>query len=60
MSGYKLKGPKNVEKAVVGTYKAIESGVVGAYRKIEDKFVDTFLEKIEGPGQEDGEKSGPV
>lgn len=58
MAAYKLKTPKTVENAVVGTYKKIEDGVAGAYKKIEDgvvgaykrvedKFVDTFLEKTE-------------
>lgn len=54
MSQYKLKTPKAVEKAVVGTYRKIETGVVGAYKKIEDKFVDTFLEKVDEP--ESGEE----
>ena len=49
MSEYKLKTPKKVEDAVVGTYKKIENGVVGAYKKIEGKFVDAFLEKVEPP-----------
>lgn len=58
MSEYKLKTPKAIEKAVtgsyqkiergvVGSYQKVEAGVVGAYKKIEQKFVDTFLEKIE-------------
>lgn len=58
MSQYKLKTPKAVEEAVVGTYQKIEDAVVGAYRKIEDgavsgykkveeTFVDAFLEKVE-------------
>ncbi|MFV0400344.1 MAG: hypothetical protein ACK5LX_06945 [Oscillospiraceae bacterium] len=45
---YKLKTPKAVENTVVKAYKGIENGVVGAYKKIEDKFVETFLEKVEG------------
>lgn len=49
MSEYKLKTPKMIEDAVVGTYKKIENGVVGTYKKIEDKFVHTFLEKAEPP-----------
>lgn len=54
MSQYKLKTPKTIENAVVGTYKKIETGVVGAYKKIENKFVDTFLEKADKP--ESGEE----
>ncbi len=56
MAQYKLKTPKGIEDAVVGTYKAIEDTVVGGYKKIETgavsgykkiekKFVDTFLEE---------------
>lgn len=51
MSEYKLKIPKKVEETLVGTYKKIENGVVGAYKKIETKFVDTFLEKVDGTAE---------
>ena len=30
----------------------IEDGVVGTYQKIEDKFVDTFMEKVEPETEE--------
>lgn len=49
MATYKLKTPKGIEDAVVGTYKKVENSVVGAYKKIEGKFEDAFLEKVEEP-----------
>lgn len=62
MSEYKLKTPKKVEEAVVGTYQKIEHGVVGAYKKIEHKFVDTFLEQVEPPvdGAPEHENESPM
>ena len=38
---------KKMENGVVGGYKIIENGVVGGYKKLEEKFVSTFLEKVE-------------
>lgn len=51
---YRLKTPKGVERAVVGTYQKIEDGVVGAYKGIEKRFIDAFLEPVkedEEPGE---------
>ena len=70
MSEYKLKTPKKLEDAVVGTYKKIENTVVGAYQKVEDStvggykkiekaFVDTFLEKKDGSEQTDNGNPQP-
>lgn len=53
MSEYKLKTPKAAE-AVVGAYKKVEDTVVGAYKKVEGKFVDTFLERTDDSGEQDG------
>jgi len=47
---YKLKTPKAIENTVIKAYKSIENGVVGAYKKVECKFIDTFLERVEQPG----------
>ena len=47
MLNYRLKTGK-VGKKLVSVYKTIESAVVGRYKKIENKFVETFLEKIDG------------
>ena len=58
MSEYHLKSPKQaeavvkayhkVEDTVVGAYHKVEDSVVGGYKAIEKKFVDTFLEKVDG------------
>jgi len=56
MKEYKLKTPKKIEKAVVGTYQKIEDGVVNSYKKIENKFVSTFLEEKEIPKEEEQEE----
>ena len=70
MGEYQLKTPKNVEKAVVGTYQKIEdtvvgtyhkmeNAVVGAYKKVGRSFADTFLEKTgECKASQDGQ-DGP-
>lgn len=53
MSEYKLKTPKQAE-AVVGACHKVEDTVVGGYKAIEKKFVDAFLEKTDGDGQDAG------
>lgn len=49
MPQYRLKTPRAIEKALVGTYKRIERAVTGAYRKIEGGFVRAFLERTDAP-----------
>ncbi len=46
---------KKVEDTVVGSCKKIEDTVVGSYKKVEGKFVNAFLEKADGSGEQDGE-----
>ena len=46
MSEYKLKTPKKLEDAVVGTYKKIEDTVVGTYQKVENTVVGAY-QKVE-------------
>lgn len=68
MSEYKLKTPrqaravigayKKIEETVAGAYKKVEDTVVGSYRQIEGKFVDAFLEKAEGKGQDGDHPQG--
>jgi len=53
MSEYKLKMPKQ-GKAVVDIYHKVEDAVVGGYKAIENKFVDTFLEKVDSGEQNGG------
>lgn len=50
MSGYKLKAPKQAE-AAADAYHKVEDTVVGGCKAIEKKFVDAFLETVEGEGQ---------
>lgn len=62
MSEYRLKIPRQaetvvnafhkVEDTVAGAYKKAECAVVGGYKAVEKKFVDAFLEKADGGGQE--------
>lgn len=47
MAEYKLKQDGIGEKVING-YKKIGDGVAVCYKKIENRFVDTFLEEVEG------------
>ena len=42
-----------IEDTVVGAYQKIEDAVVGTYQKIEDKFVEKFLEEVNGDNDSD-------
>ena len=44
---------QKIEDTVVGTYQKIEDAVVGTYQKIEDKFVEKFLEEVNGDNDSD-------
>ena len=44
---------QKIEDTVVGTYQKIEDAVVGTYQKIEDKFVEKFLEDVNGDNDSD-------